>query len=200
MEQKTREIIAQLKEIRAEKGYSCQKIYDMVEASGGYVSLTTIKRVFSDEPKTQNFRYNETIKPIATALLEINKPPEQGEGVSLMQHELDTLRMIVAYKEQTNQDLRAENNRMAADAADKQNQIMSLLEQLSRKDRAILRLSTGLIALLVLICAVLIYDISNLSTGFVRVVAGHGLLAVLGIVAALVSIAAVYVAVRRTRK
>lgn len=59
------------------------------------------------------------------------------------------------------------------------------------------RLSTGLIALLVLICAVLIYDISNLSTGFVRVFTGAVPLAVAGII---VVIAFVAVNVRKVGK
>lgn len=196
---KCSEIITQLKQIKAERGLSFQRIVDMVEESGGSISMSTVRKIFSDGSEDFNYRYEDTIKPLVVALLDINKPPEQGEDVSLVQHELDTLRMIVTFKEQTNQDLRAENNRLATDAADRQSQIMALLEQLSRKDRTILRLSAGLITLLVLICAVLIYDISNLSTGFVRVVAGHGLLAVLGIVAALVGIAVTHMVVKHTR-
>lgn len=196
---KCSEIITQLKQIKAERGLSFQRIVDMVEKSGGSISMSTVRKIFSDGSEDFNYRYEDTIKPLVVALLDINKPPEQGEDVSLELRELDTLRMIVTFKEQTNQDLRAENNRLATDAADRQSQIMALLEQLSRKDRTILRLSAGLITLLVLICAVLIYDISNLSTGFVRVVAGHGLLAVLGIVAALVGIAVTHMVVKHTR-
>lgn len=196
---KCSEIITQLKQIKAERGLSFQRIVDMVEESGGSISMSTVRKIFSDGSEDFNYRYEDTIKPLVVALLDINKPPEQGEDVSLELRELDTLRMIVTFKEQTNQDLRAENNRLATDAADRQSQIMALLEQLSRKDRTILRLSAGLITLLVLICAVLIYDISNLSTGFVRVVAGHGLLAVLGIVAALVGIAVTHMVVKHTR-
>lgn len=196
---KCSEIITQLKQIKAERGLSFQRIVDMVGESGGSISMSTVRKIFSDGSEDFNYRYEDTIKPLVVALLDINKPPEQGEDVSLELRELDTLRMIVTFKEQTNQDLRAENNRLATDAADRQSQIMALLEQLSRKDRTILRLSAGLITLLVLICAVLIYDISNLSTGFVRVVAGHGLLAVLGIVAALVGIAVTHMVVKHTR-
>lgn len=196
---KCSEIITQLKQIKAERGLSFQRIVDMVEESGGSISMSTVRKIFSDGSEDFNYRYEDTIKPLVVALLDINKPPEQGEDVSLVQHELDTLRMIVTFKEQTNQDLRAENNRLATDAADRQSQIMALLEQLARKDRTILRLSAGLITLLVLICAVLIYDISNLSTGFVRVMAGHGLLAVLGIAAALVGIAVTHMVVKHTR-
>lgn len=186
---KCSEIITQLKQIKAERGLSFQKIVDMVEETGGSISLTTVRRIFSDGSEELNYRYDDTIKPLIVALLDINKPPERGEDISLVEHELDTLRMVVTFKEQVNQDLRAENNRLTVEASDKQNQIMTLIEQLRQKDCTILWLSTCLIAVLGFICIVLIYDISNLSTGFVRVFTGVVPIAIAVIVAVIVVIA-----------
>lgn len=78
MDTKTSEIIARLKDVRAEKGYSYQKIADMTEEIGEAVSLSTVKRVFTDTKS--DFRW-ATIKPIATVLLgvgfETPKPDDQ---------------------------------------------------------------------------------------------------------------------------
>lgn len=72
------EIIARLKVVRAEKGYSYQKIADMTEEIGEAVSLSTVKRVFAEGGS--EFRW-ATIKPIATVLLgvgfETPKPDEE---------------------------------------------------------------------------------------------------------------------------
>ena len=65
----TPEIIEKLKLVKEERGYSLQDIVDMTEAAGCAVSLTTIKRVFSNSAKPQAFRYSKTIKPIADVLL-----------------------------------------------------------------------------------------------------------------------------------
>lgn len=207
IEQKTQEIIAQLKEIRAEKGYSCQKVCDLVEASGGYVSLTTIKRVFAEGSEKQNFRYNETIKPIAIALLGINDAPQESHGQSAVDHEIAALKTVISIKEQINQDQRAENQRMAEESDRKHQHIIALTEQVSeslrqirRKDRLIVVLSMSLIALLTLICGVLVYDVSRLDTGFVRGFSGSAPLALVGIAAALVCVLAVCVTLAKSRR
>ena len=71
------EIIAQLKVVRSEKGYSYQKIVNMTEDIGEYRSLSTVKRVFTDDD--HSFKW-DTIRPIATVLLgvgfETPKPDE----------------------------------------------------------------------------------------------------------------------------
>ena len=46
-----KEIVARLKAVRMEKGYSYQKIADMTEELGESVSLSTVKRVFTDGGK-----------------------------------------------------------------------------------------------------------------------------------------------------
>lgn len=44
---RTREIIIQLKTIKEDKDLTNQDILDLVEASGGVTSMTTIRRVFA---------------------------------------------------------------------------------------------------------------------------------------------------------
>lgn len=206
IEQKTQEIIVQLKEIRAEKGYSCQKIFDLVEASGGYVSLTTIKRVFADGSETQNFRYNETIKPIVIALLGINDSPLEEKPISVEEHEIAALKTVISIKEQISQNLLVENQRLTEESNRKHEHILALMKQsednmnrLHSKDRIIFWLSAGLIGLLLLVCLVLVIDLMNSDIGFIRVFSGNGPLAIAGIVAILAAIISVYVITNHSR-
>lgn len=212
---KTGEIIQQLKQIREERGLSYQRIVDMVEESGGAISMSTVRRVFAEDSEYQNFRYEDSIKPLVVALLEVNKPPAQGDEVSLTQHEADALRMVVSLKEQINQNLEAENKRLAedyekklayvkAEGEKKHEHILALTEQsainvqqLRAKDHTIFWLALSLIGLLLLICVVLIIDILNADIGFIRVFAGNGPLAIAGIVAVLVLVVVVYFAAKK---
>ena len=68
----TRDIIIKLKEVREEKGLSFSDILKLVEANGDYpLSKSTISRVFAEGSEESSFRYEETIRPIAKALLDI---------------------------------------------------------------------------------------------------------------------------------
>ena len=67
----TKDVILKLKEVKKEKGLSLDKILVMVETNGEYISKSTLARVFRDDSENSSFRYEETIRPIANALLDI---------------------------------------------------------------------------------------------------------------------------------
>lgn len=67
----TKEIILKLKEVRKEKNLSYGDILDLMEKNGDFLSKSTISRVFQDGSEDLSFRYEETIRPIAKALLDI---------------------------------------------------------------------------------------------------------------------------------
>ena len=67
----TKDIITQLKEVREEKGLSYNDILELMEKNGDYLSKSTISRVFADGSEEMSFRYEETIRPIANALLDV---------------------------------------------------------------------------------------------------------------------------------
>lgn len=67
----TRDLIIQLKEVREEKGLSYNDILSLMEKNGDYLSKSTISRVFSDGSEDLSFRYEETIRPLAKVLLDI---------------------------------------------------------------------------------------------------------------------------------
>ena len=67
----TRDIVLKLKEVREEKGYSYSDILSMMEKNGDYLSKSTLSRVFAEGSEELSFKYEETIRPIANALLDI---------------------------------------------------------------------------------------------------------------------------------
>ena len=72
----SRDVILKLKEVREEKGLSFSDILDLMEKNGDFLSKSTISRVFADGSEEQSFRYEETIRPIANALLDIENIEE----------------------------------------------------------------------------------------------------------------------------
>ena len=68
----TKDIIIKLKEVREEKKLSFQDIINLMEENGDYIAKSTLSRVFSDGSEELHFKYEETIRPIANALLDID--------------------------------------------------------------------------------------------------------------------------------
>ena len=66
----TQEIIIKLKAVKEARNLSIAQIKSAVESSGGIVSETTLRRVFAPHSETDDsFSYENTLKPIATAIL-----------------------------------------------------------------------------------------------------------------------------------
>ena len=98
--EKIAEIIAQLRIVRKEKEYSYQKIADMTEEIGDPISLSTVKRVFTDD--THTFRW-DTIRPIATVVLGVGfETPEPDKSdpnqPQLYYSEIEALKAVVKAK------------------------------------------------------------------------------------------------------
>ena len=96
---KTRDLIIRLKAVREEKGYSLNDIVNLVEQNGDFISRSSIQRVFADGSEESSFRYEDTIRPIAKALLDIETIEEDDS--------LDTatLKALLKYKIQRIEDL-----------------------------------------------------------------------------------------------
>jgi len=109
MTQKERiaEIIIQLKQIREERGLTIQDVHDLVISSGGYVSISSVKRVFSEESETTSFRYQDTIQPIVRALLGVNE--ETPENNDITANEIDALKNVILLKDSIIKDLQSQN-------------------------------------------------------------------------------------------
>ena len=91
IEKMKRKTIHRLKQIKAEQGLTIPKIMDLMEERGQFVSEATIKRVFADGSEEQNFRYQDSIAPIADVLLDM-----YGDTSSL--DDSDSLRQIIREK------------------------------------------------------------------------------------------------------
>ena len=68
---KTKDVILKLKAVKEEKKLSLDKILSIMEQNGEYVSKTTLSRVFAKGSEEKIFKYENTIRPIANALLDI---------------------------------------------------------------------------------------------------------------------------------
>lgn len=93
LQQKIAEIITKLKKVREDNGLSYQRIAELVEQNGGNVSLSTVKRVFEDGSEAYGFQYENTLKPIADAVLGIYTASEAASP-----DEADALKAIIDYK------------------------------------------------------------------------------------------------------
>ena len=81
----TKDIIVKLKEVREEKQLSYGDILNMMEANGDYLAKSTLSRVFAEGSEELSFKYEETIRPIANALLDIeNIEDTDGMDVKAM--------------------------------------------------------------------------------------------------------------------
>lgn len=67
----SKDVILRLKQVREEKGYSYSDILKMMEQNGDYLAKSTLSRVFAEGSEEESFKYEETIRPIANALLDI---------------------------------------------------------------------------------------------------------------------------------
>lgn len=145
--EKVAEIIAQLKIVRAEKGLSYQNIADLTEEIGDPISLSTVKRVFTDDKHA--FRW-DTIKPIATVVLGVGfETPEPDKNdpkqPQLYYNEIEAFKAIMEAKAQM--------------IASKDISIDFLKKQL-RRQQLITTVLTIILGILV------IADLANHSSGF----------------------------------
>lgn len=69
----------EVKKLRDEKGLSLNKILDLMEQNGDFLSKSTLSRVFAEGSEDNSFRYEETIRPIANALLDIETIEEDDD-------------------------------------------------------------------------------------------------------------------------
>lgn len=88
-----KELIIQLKKVREEKHLSFNDILDLMEENGDYLSKSTLSRVFAEGSEDVSFRYDETIRPIANAILDIGNIEEDDND------DIQALKRIVQQNE-----------------------------------------------------------------------------------------------------
>lgn len=95
----TYEIITKLKEVREQKGLSYGDIIELLEKNGDFLSKSTLSRVFQEGSENLSFRYEETIRPIAKALLDI-ETIEDNDDV-----DVQAMKSLLQYKIQRIEEL-----------------------------------------------------------------------------------------------
>lgn len=141
----TREIILKLKQVKDEKGLSYGDILDLMEKNDDFVSKSTLSRVFQDGSEDSNsFRYEETIRPIAKALLDI-ETIEQDDTLdvqamkSLLQYKIQRIEELEQQIEQMdaafNKERLTMHEKMEQERATWGRSIEFLKEQISFKDQ-----------------------------------------------------------------
>lgn len=140
----TRDIIIKLKEVRDEKGYSYNDILDMMEKNGDYLAKSTISRVFSEGSEDLSFRYDETIRPIAKVLLDMENIEDddtldEKAMKSLLKYKIQRIEELEKQIEALEIALDKEKIRAYEELEDKQAQwaktLEFLKEQISLKDK-----------------------------------------------------------------
>ena len=95
----TKEIILKLKEVREEKDLSYTDILKLMEKNDDYLSKSTLSRIFAEGSEETNFDYENTIRPIAKALLDM----ETIEDDDTM--DVQALKSLLKYKIQRIEEL-----------------------------------------------------------------------------------------------
>jgi hypothetical protein len=155
-QERTKEIILQLKQSREERDLSISEIYDMMMAANCDISMTTLKRVFAEGSEDKGFRYKDTIQPIAQVMLAIKE--ETTADNQLTDVEIDALKNIVLLKDTMIDELTKQQRQLAEQYAEavaeleeckanfathrKQLEVMAdhlqlLADQVRRKDKCI---------------------------------------------------------------
>ena len=105
----TKDIILKLKDVREEKGLSYNDILLLLEKNGDYLAKSTIARVFSEGSEDLSFRYEETIRPIANAMLDIENI-EDTDGM-----DVKAMKSLLKYKIQRIEELEQQIEHLKSD-------------------------------------------------------------------------------------
>lgn len=121
------ELIKQLKEIKLKNEITYPRILDRMEKNGKFVSLTTLRRVFADgsEMNANSFSYENTLLPIAEALLNVEDVPTPDSPCA---KDIDALKAVIHVQNE-------ELARLHEMKEHLESRITFLLEQIEKKDR-----------------------------------------------------------------
>ena len=121
------ELIKQLKEAKRDGEVTYARILDRMERTGSGVSLSTLRRVFADgsEASAAGFSYENTLRPIAEVLLNVEDVPTM-EGPYAK--EIDALKAVIHCQNEEIVRLHELKEHLEA-------RVTFLLEQIEKKDR-----------------------------------------------------------------
>ena len=128
----TREIILELKKVKAERHLSIPRIQRMVEDSGVYIARNTFRNVFAKGSENCSFSYERTILPIAEVLLP-GVDDGNKEETALLEQQLELLmKQLIDEREEHKRNtafLQARIDNLKKTIDEKDNVIKQLLEK-----------------------------------------------------------------------
>ena len=144
-----KQTIERLKRVKKEQELSYSKIMDMLSSKGYYLSEPTLKKVFSENSDTYNFKYRDTIAPLADVLLDLYSDSsglDDTEALRSLLREKNKMIEILMFK---NEEQRSDAERRIAHLQKQIARLESHLDfretQIERKDTLIERLMNQLI-------------------------------------------------------
>ena len=117
MIEKKEEVLRQLKLVRKARGISYQMIADGTEDLGMAVSLSSVKRVFAEDSKASDFRYESTIRPIVRFVLGVDGGLDGPDTYEEAKANAEGLAAVVDYKDAVLKRLEDELARVRTDHA-----------------------------------------------------------------------------------
>ena len=140
----SKDVILKLKEVREEKGLSYSDILDLMEKNGDFLSKSTLSRVFAEGSEEIKFRYEDTIRPIAKALLDIETIEEDDNMdvramKSLLKYKIQRIEELEQQIEHLEASLNKEklkyHEKLDKEREQSRRSIEFLKEQISLKDK-----------------------------------------------------------------
>lgn len=122
------ELIKQLKDVKLKDEITYPRIMERIEKNGKFVSLTTLRRVFAEgsEMSAASFSYENTLLPIAEALLNVEDVPTPED--SPYAKEIDGLKAVIRTQNEEIVKLHEIKEHL-------EKRVDFLIEQIERKDR-----------------------------------------------------------------
>ena len=148
-QERIREVVLQLKQVKAERGDTCVDIHNMLIAAGEELSISSVKRVFTEGSENQSFRYRDTLQPLVRVMLSVKEETTKENRPS--ETEVDALKSVILLKEAMIDELTKEKLKLEAALAEERvrseeyrqnmaafrDQVNHLTVQIGRKDKII---------------------------------------------------------------
>lgn len=141
----TKAVIKALKEVKNDKSLSIDKIYNMVKDNdpASEVSRTTVARVFREGSEEQIFKWENTLRPIANALLDLEEfEPSDNNDTKAMKSILKLKKDIIdelenKIKTVENEEKRKYHEKLDKELAKYQHSLDFAMKQIELKDKRI---------------------------------------------------------------
>ena len=99
-----KQTIERLKAVKREQELSISNIMDMLSTKGHFISEPTLKKVFSDSSDNYNFKYRDTIAPLADVLLDLYSEDDDDKMKRLIREKNKLIEILIHKSEEQKAD------------------------------------------------------------------------------------------------